>query len=222
MSLKREVHPAVQVGLKVVSFSVAAAFVGLFALQPRTAPIANASDYFAPSNSVTASTSQSAVTGAAASAGISRDGYTVTQPPAPEPVVAPVAVKGNAPVSASPGASSAAGCAALTVPQPGPPESGTPKDMGYQAVLAHGWDIQQYYYLLALWNRESGWNPSANNASSGAYGIPQALPGSKMAAFGDDWQSNPATQIAWGLSYIVGRYGTPCDAWASSEERGWY
>ena len=62
----------------------------------------------------------------------------------------------------------------------------------------------------------------AHNASSGAYGIPQALPGDKMASAGADWATNPATQIAWGLGYIEGSYGTPCGAWAASESQGWY
>ncbi|MDK7123234.1 lytic transglycosylase, partial [Pauljensenia sp. UMB6358] len=66
------------------------------------------------------------------------------------------------------------------------------------------------------------WNPYAANAWSGAYGIPQALPGSKMASAGADWQTNPATQITWGLGYIAGRYGTPCGALGHSNSVGWY
>jgi hypothetical protein len=73
-----------------------------------------------------------------------------------------------------------------------------------------------------LWYRESGWNPSAENPSSGAFGIPQALPGSKMASAGADWATNPATQIRWGLSYIQSVYGTPCGAWSHEESAGWY
>jgi hypothetical protein len=75
---------------------------------------------------------------------------------------------------------------------------------------------------VALWNRESGWNVYASNAGSGAYGIPQALPGSKMGSVGADWATNPATQITWGLNYVQGRYGTPCGAWASFQSKGWY
>lgn len=86
----------------------------------------------------------------------------------------------------------------------------------------YGWGEAEFGCLVALWNKESGWNANAYNASSGAAGIPQALPGSKMAAFGADWQTNPATQIAWGLSYISGRYGTPCAAWDSAQANGWY
>lgn len=86
----------------------------------------------------------------------------------------------------------------------------------------YGWGEDQFGCLVALWNKESGWNINAYNASSGAAGIPQALPGSKMASAGADWQTNPATQITWGLGYISGRYGTPCGAWDTSESQGWY
>jgi hypothetical protein len=80
----------------------------------------------------------------------------------------------------------------------------------------------QFGCLELLWNRESGWNHLAQNPSSGAYGIPQALPGSKMASAGSDWQTNPYTQVRWGVSYIKSRYGTPCNAWAHSQQVGWY
>lgn len=76
--------------------------------------------------------------------------------------------------------------------------------------------------LIWLWNRESGWRTNAYNASSGAYGIPQALPGSKMANYAADWRTNYQTQVMWGLIYIQGRYGSPCAAWAHSESTGWY
>ncbi len=76
--------------------------------------------------------------------------------------------------------------------------------------------------LIWLWNRESGWRTNAYNASSGAYGIPQALPGSKMANYAADWRTNYQTQVMWGLIYISGRYGSPCAAWAHSEATGWY
>jgi hypothetical protein len=86
----------------------------------------------------------------------------------------------------------------------------------------YGWGDDQFGCLVSLWDRESGWNSQAYNESSGAFGIPQALPGSKMASAGDDWQTNAATQIAWGLGYIAGRYGSPCGAWSHSESVGWY
>ncbi|MEJ1154800.1 phospholipase [Microbacterium marmarense] len=86
----------------------------------------------------------------------------------------------------------------------------------------YGWGADQFSCLVSLWNRESGWNYQAYNASSGAFGIPQSLPGSKMASAGADWQTNAATQVAWGLGYISAAYGTPCGAWSHSESVGWY
>ncbi len=80
----------------------------------------------------------------------------------------------------------------------------------------------QFSCLQPLWNAESGWNASASNPSSGAYGIPQALPGSKMASAGPDWQTSAATQIRWGLGYIRSVYGSPCAAWSHEQADGWY
>lgn len=94
--------------------------------------------------------------------------------------------------------------------------------IGEQLAASRGWTGEQWYCLYQLWQRESGWNTTSGNSSSGAYGIPQALPGSKMASVGSDWATNPTTQINWGLGYIAGRYSAPCDAWASSQSRGWY
>jgi hypothetical protein len=85
----------------------------------------------------------------------------------------------------------------------------------------YGWGPAQFGCLVALWNYESGWNVYASNPS-GAYGIPQALPGSKMASAGADWATSARTQIIWGLGYIAGRYSTPCGAWAHVEANGWY
>jgi len=86
----------------------------------------------------------------------------------------------------------------------------------------YGWGSDQFRCLDLLWTRESGWRADAYNASSGAYGIPQSLPGSKMASAGADWRTNAATQIDWGLGYIDARYGSPCGAWAHSEAYNWY
>lgn len=91
-----------------------------------------------------------------------------------------------------------------------------------QLLPDHGFDAGEMSCLSPLWEHESGWNEYASNPGSGAYGIPQALPGSKMASAGDDWQTNPATQIAWGLSYIADRYGTPCGAWQHFQANNWY
>ncbi|MFJ4158254.1 phospholipase [Microbacterium testaceum] len=86
----------------------------------------------------------------------------------------------------------------------------------------YGWGSDQFSCLSSLWNKESGWNYQAYNDNGGATGIPQALPGSKMASFGADWQTNAATQIAWGLDYISRGYGTPCSAWGHSQAMNWY
>ncbi|KPG79269.1 hypothetical protein [Frigoribacterium sp. RIT-PI-h] len=80
----------------------------------------------------------------------------------------------------------------------------------------------EYTCLVQLWNKESGWRTNASNPSSGAYGIPQSLPGNKMASFGLDWQTNYRTQVDWGISYIQSSYGTMCSAWAHSVANNWY
>jgi hypothetical protein len=90
------------------------------------------------------------------------------------------------------------------------------------AVARYGWGDDQFPCLVALWNRESGWRVQALNRSSGAYGIPQALPGEKMASAGPDWRTSAATQISWGLAYIKARYASPCGAWDHSQRTGWY
>ncbi len=84
------------------------------------------------------------------------------------------------------------------------------------------WSEEDYDALVKLWNRESEWNPNAHNKSSGAHGIPQSLPASKMASEGKDYYTNGYTQINWGLKYIKERYGSPLAAWAHSERKGWY
>jgi len=129
-----------------------------------------------------------------------RDAFSITVPePEPEPVAA-----------------------VLSAPAAGVPDPGSAQAIAYAMVQSMGLGEGEYNCLVSLWNRESGWNVYAHNQSSGAYGIPQALPGDKMASVGADWATNPATQITWGMSYISGRYGTPCGAWAYSEEHGWY
>jgi transglycosylase-like protein with SLT domain len=86
---------------------------------------------------------------------------------------------------------------------------------------SYGFSTSQMSALVPLWQRESGWNRTAANPS-GAYGIPQALPGSKMASAGSDWRTNPATQVRWGLSYIRSTYGSPSAAWSFWLAHGWY
>ena len=129
---------------------------------------------------------------------MARDAYSVTAKPAP------------------------AAAAVSSAPAAGTPDPDSAQAVALGIIASRGWGQDQYNCLVSLWNRESHWNVYANNTSSGAYGIPQALPGEKMASAGADWQTNPATQIIWGLGYIEGRYGSPCGAWAHSEDRGWY
>jgi hypothetical protein len=103
-----------------------------------------------------------------------------------------------------------------------PPDPGTAQSTAYGIMASFGFNPATYFgCLLDIWNRESGWRYDAENAS-GAYGIPQALPGSKMASAGADWQTDPATQIRWGLGYIKNVYGNPCSAWAFEEADGYY
>ena len=94
--------------------------------------------------------------------------------------------------------------------------------LGHQMMLSYGFGEDQWPCLYNLWMRESGWKTTAGNQSSGAYGIPQALPASKMAVVGPDYLTDAATQITWGLGYVKGRYGTPCGAWSSFQAKGWY
>jgi hypothetical protein len=96
------------------------------------------------------------------------------------------------------------------------------RETGCAMMIEAGFKIDQFPCLNELWDHESGWNHKAENPGSGAYGIPQAFPGSKMATAGDDWKTNPATQIEWGLGYIKGRYDTPCGAWNHFQNNGSY
>ncbi|WP_243640530.1 lytic transglycosylase domain-containing protein [Nocardioides jejuensis] len=97
-----------------------------------------------------------------------------------------------------------------------------PRSVAKALLSDFGWSSDQFGCLDSLWTRESGWNIHADNPGSSAYGIPQALPGSKMSSAGPDWENNPVTQITWGLGYIQDRYGSPCGAWGHSQGYGWY
>jgi hypothetical protein len=136
--------------------------------------------------------------------GVGRDGYGLTKAAPPAPPAAKKVAKSYA------------------APAAGTPDPGTAQAIAKDMLAQRGWGQDQFDCLVALWNKESHWNVYSNNTRTGAYGIPQALPGSKMASAGADWQTNPATQITWGLGYITGRYGTPCGAWAKSQASGWY
>jgi hypothetical protein len=106
--------------------------------------------------------------------------------------------------------------AAVTTP------SGSPEQIAEKMLSQFGWSSSQFSCLQPLWEHESGWSVTAENPTSGAYGIPQSLPASQMSSVGADWQTNAATQIRWGLTYIQGRYGSPCGAWAHEESDNWY
>ncbi|KRA23616.1 16S rRNA pseudouridylate synthase [Microbacterium sp. Root61] len=122
-------------------------------------------------------------------------------------------------------AAAAKPAASSSTPRPsyaaGGTSAGEAQAIARSMIAGYGWGDDQFSCLVSLWNRESGWNVYASNPS-GAYGIPQALPGSKMASAGADWQTSASTQISWGLGYITGRYGTACGAWSHSESNGWY
>jgi hypothetical protein len=178
--------------LPAFAFAVAFLFILVFVLAPEPGDTAAA----APRGSFSTA-GQSLAIGGQSPTTVSRDDYSVTVKEIVRAIVTAAA------------------------PAAGRPDPGTAQAIAHDMVLARGWGEDQYNCLVALWNRESHWNVYAANPS-GAYGIPQALPGSKMASAGADWRTNPATQITWGLGYIAARYGTPCGAWAVSQAKGWY
>ena len=116
-------------------------------------------------------------------------------------------------------AEEAARAAAASVPVDDPAGA---KAYAASVLGTHGWDASQMTCLDTLWNKESEWLTSATNASSGAYGIPQALPGTKLATAGGDWQTSYRTQVNWGLTYIESRYGSPCSALNFHYANNWY
>lgn len=179
--------------LRTFAFAVAAAVMLLFAMAPMGREPALAE--MAEADGQTPALQELAVGGSYSSA-VSRDGYKVTKP---APVIR-----------------------ARSAPAAGTPDPGTAKAIAFEMVMAKGWGQAEYDCLVALWNKESHWNVYAHNSRSGAYGIPQAMPGSKMASAGADWATNPKTQITWGLGYIQNRYTTPCGAWNASQTKGWY
>ncbi|MFC4242790.1 lytic transglycosylase domain-containing protein [Gryllotalpicola reticulitermitis] len=156
---------------------------------------------------------------------------TVVAPPKPKPTLTPQPTQTQVPVqsttttaaAAVPAPQAAAAAPAATAAAPAAPAAspGSAQAWAQSYLASMGMGSDQYSCLVSLWNRESGWNVHAENPS-GAYGIPQALPGSKMASAGPDWQDNYQTQIKWGMGYITGRYSTPCGAWAHSQSTGWY
>jgi hypothetical protein len=156
---------------------------------------ASASAPYGTSQYASASATQDIELALGTSAGSDRAGFTAEAPPPPPGHTAPAA---------------------------GIPDPGSAQAYAQGRVAQYGWPAREFDCLVALWNRESHWNAFSHNTSSGAYGIPQALPGEKMASAGADWATNYKTQVEWGLGYILGRYGSPCLAWQHSEDEGWY
>jgi hypothetical protein len=103
-----------------------------------------------------------------------------------------------------------------------PAVSGSPRQVAQAMLGSFGWSSSQFSCLDPLWEHESRWSVTAANPGSGAFGIPQALPGSRMASAGPDWQTSAATQITWGLRYVRDTYGSPCAAWSHEQATGWY
>jgi len=113
----------------------------------------------------------------------------------------------------------------VAAPAPNPVAAaitGTPLQIAHTIATQEGLNQQQWVCLDQLWQQESKFQTNARNRRSGAFGIPQALPASRMASAGADWRTNPATQIKWGLSYLRVRYGTACNAWAHWKRDRWY
>lgn len=198
-------RPRVKSAHFLFGFTAAFAFVLVTVVDPYSG--ATASPYFQIAGSTTdGGPAQAVLVAGSYTNTIARDGYVVTEKPKPVPVV--VAAEKKKPSFSAPSAA---------VPDPGSAQA-----YAYDAVAARGWGEDQFNCLVSLWQKESGWRVNAQNGSSGAYGIPQSLPGSKMASAGEDWATNAGTQIEWGLGYITGRYGTPCGAWQKSKASGWY
>lgn len=101
-------------------------------------------------------------------------------------------------------------------------EASDPRDIAMLMLPDYGWTTDQFSCLDELYLNESGWDPLASNPTSGAHGIPQAMPGDKMAIYGSDWETNPETQLEWGLAYIEDSYGSPCGAWGFWQSNNWY
>jgi hypothetical protein len=154
---------------------------------------------------------------------------TEASPEATSPAATPTATTAPAPPPPATTTTRTAPRTTAAAPAPAPPAvpaAGCSAYSGNRLVACNllpsfGFSTGEMAALDPLWQHESGWSTSAAN-SSGAYGIPQALPGSKMATAGSDWQTNPATQISWGLSYIKGRYGSPSAAWSFWRSHNWY
>ncbi|WP_235425907.1 hypothetical protein [Clavibacter michiganensis] len=202
-----------------VAFGAAAAFMLVNVVDPTSGAVANPQyqEYQATVAQLARADAQSLSVATADTAVEIEPGFesVAAPPPPPPPPVVPSAPSGGSGAKSS-GGSGAGGGGPIAIPDPG-----SAKGIARSILASQGMGDDQYACLDYLWTKESGWRVNAYNPS-GAYGIPQALPGSKMASVGADWQTNPATQITWGLQYIDSRYGSPCGAKAHSVLKNWY
>ena len=178
--------------LPIYAFAVAFLFVMVMVTDPYSGAFADANT--APNHWAQVDVGQTLATGTSSSGSITRDKFGSQAAPKIQSAGAPTAA----------------------IPDPGSAQA-----IALGILTAEGMGNDQYSCLVDLWNRESHWSVTAANPS-GAYGIPQALPGSKMATEGADWRNNPETQIRWGLGYIKKRYGTACSAWSFKRGHGYY
>ncbi|GAB2721578.1 hypothetical protein GCM10027038_20120 [Arthrobacter bambusae] len=199
---------------------VVAVFLGAGAATQAAGQAINAQDMSRTSESRTAD--HSAVPSASATPSASASA-------SPKPSATPTPSQASAPAPAAVAPQAAAPAAPAAPPAPAAPAAPVAVDdpAGAQAYAAsilpsYGWGQGEMSALITLWNKESDWRTTATNASSGAYGIGQSLPGNKMASEGADWQTNYQTQIRWGLNYIKERYGSPSAAWSFHLAHNWY
>jgi hypothetical protein len=212
-SLKKKSRPIVVL----LAFAAAAGFFMINLVNPNSFATADASLQFAHVTDRYAGQHPQALDVGAdyQPVAVEHEEYTATLPPKPTPTPTPTKT------AATTTAAAAAAPVTAAAPAAPPAAPGTAQAWAQQYLASMGMGDDQFSCLVSLWNRESGWNTHASNPS-GAYGIPQALPGSKMSSAGPDWQNSYETQIKWGMGYITGRYTNPCGAWAHSQSTGWY
>ena len=204
-----------------IAFGAAAAFMLVNVVDPTSGAVANPQyqEYQATVAQLARADAQTLTVASAQTTVDIEPGFQSVAPPPPPPPVAaaPAPSTGTGSGSGSkPSGSGAPSGGSVAIPDPG-----SARGIARSILASQGMGDDQYACLDYLWTKESGWRVNAYNPS-GAYGIPQALPGSKMASAGADWQTNPATQITWGLGYIDSRYGSPCGAKAHSVLKNWY
>jgi hypothetical protein len=207
-------RPRGRVTLTAFAFASVGAVCVVNVVDPTAGAIA--SPYFQAAGRFDGEAVQTITTPGSYETSFDRDSYTVAL--APKPVITPPPVE-------TPAAKTSKGAKPVPTVPAGPvavPDPGSAKAIAREMLAARGMGDDQYSCLVSLWTKESGWRVNAENPSSGAYGIPQAYPGTKMASAGADWRTNPATQVTWGLNYITARYGSPCGAWARSQAVGFY